>query len=95
MEHDLYLDVDRPYSGLTNRRGNLATRAMRIQMGATRLGISVEAYELHVEAGERWCSGHRRWCPADTFLKSKSSCREGHAESMRAYKAAKKLRDRP
>lgn len=90
LDRDDYLDVDRPWSGLTNRRGNLATRSSRVQMMATRLGMSVEVVELQIEAGNRWCSGHGRWCPSTDFGGTKGSCRAGHAEYMRARNAARK-----
>jgi hypothetical protein len=44
-----------------------ATLRARIQMGATRLGISVEDYLEHTQRGELWCTRHREWHPADDF----------------------------
>lgn len=85
MEYDEYLDVGAKPRSLFRRPGERASRSERIQMGATRLGISVEAYELHVEAGERWCSGHQRWCPAGDFPRSKGSCRAGAVAAQQAY----------
>lgn len=72
MDYETFLDVGaapRPY--FRNRPGTRASRSERIQMGATRLGISVEEYERHVEAGQRWCSAHQRWCPAEAFGRNK------------------------
>lgn len=93
MDQETYLDIGVSPRPLFRRPGERASRSERIQMGATRLGISVEAYGLHVEAGERWCFGHRRWCPAGEFPSAKGSCKTGHAEYMRARYAAKRVQE--
>lgn len=48
------------------RRGR--SMETRMEIGATKLGISADEYRAHVEAGEKWCGGHREWHARDAFF---------------------------
>lgn len=76
------------------------TDLMRLQHGATVLGISLEMYIAHREAGESWCSGHKAWHPVDRFpsrlrrgeRRPAAYCLEVDAEKSRAAYQRKKAK---
>ena len=66
------------------------------KIGASRLGISLEAYREHILAGERWCTRDRCWEPADRFIANPArsggvsgECLESNRRASREYQLRK------
>lgn len=72
-------------------RDTLTDRGMRT--GASRLGISYEAYAANVKAGLRWCSHHQAWQPIGEFGRDRGTtdgvariCSTGRREHQAAWR---------
>ena len=66
------------------------------KIGATRLGITVEAYRDHRLAGERWCTIDQQWESEDRFIANPArpggvsgECFESNRRASREYQRRK------
>ena len=74
-----------PFSPAT--KGEKRAPRSALMSGATRIGITVEAYMEKIEDGLRWCSHHKTWEAVANFTPKPSSvtgvvnyCRQGARE---------------